>query len=144
MVKRYSRDDVLKFLGEDPARPAMLATVRRDGRPHVAPVWYGVDDDGTVVFNTGADTVKGRNLRRTGRAALSVQDDRPPYSFVTVEGPVEVSEDLEEVRRWAARLGGRYLGADRAEEMGVRNGVPGELLLRLTVEQATGMGHLSD
>jgi PPOX class probable F420-dependent enzyme len=144
MVKRYSRDDVLNFLREDPARPAMLATVRRDGRPHVAPVWYDVDDDGTVVFNTGADTVKGRNLRRTGRAALSVQDDRPPYSFVTVEGPVEVSEDLEEVRRWAARLGGRYLGADRAEEMGERNGVPGELLLRLTVEQATGMGDLSD
>jgi PPOX class probable F420-dependent enzyme len=144
MVKRYSRDDVLNFLREDPARPAMLATVRRDGRPHVAPVWYDVDDDGTVVFNTGADTVKGRNLRRTGRAALSVQDDRPPYSFVTVEGPVEVSEDLEEVRRWAARLGGRYLGADRAEEMGERNGVPGELHLRLTVEQATGMGDLSD
>src|SRR5690606_37043171 len=41
-----------------PVRAASLATTRRDGRPHVAPVWYDVDDDGTVVFNTGADTVK--------------------------------------------------------------------------------------
>ena len=59
-------DEVRAFLTAVPARPAILATVRADGRPHVAPVWYAVDDDGTIVFNTGETTVKGRNLRRTG------------------------------------------------------------------------------
>lgn len=143
MATIFSHDEVLAFLRADPARPGMVATVRHDGRPHVAPIWYGVDD-GSIVFLTGAETVKGRNLRHSGRAALSVQDDRPPYAFVTVEGPVTLSEELAEVRAWAGRLGGRYLGQDRAEEMAERNGVPGELLVRLTIERSTGIGDLAD
>ena len=47
-----------------PVRPAVLATVRRDGRPHATPVWFDLDDDGTLVFTTGATTVKGRSGRR--------------------------------------------------------------------------------
>lgn len=124
-------DEVGRFL-RDPVRPGLLATVRSDGRPHLAPIWFDVDDDGTIVFNTGEDTVKGRNLRREGRAALCVQDDQPPFSFVTVEGPVAISDELDDVRPWAARIGGRYLGVDQAEAMGERNGVPGELVVRLT------------
>ena len=124
-------DEVATFLRE-PVRPGLLATVRADGRPHVAPVWFDVDDDGTIVFNTGAETVKGRNLARTGEAALCVQDDRPPFAFVTVEGRVTIGEDLDEVRRWAARIGGRYMGADQADAYGERNGVPGELVVFLS------------
>jgi PPOX class probable F420-dependent enzyme len=112
----------------------MLATVRADGRPHVAPVWIDRDEDGSIVFTTGADTVKGRNLRRTGRAAICVGDDRQPFSFVSLEGPVTIDDDLAQVRAWAARLGGRYMGADRAAEYGARNGLPGELLVRLHPE----------
>ena len=122
---------VRAFLTAAPARPAILATVRADGRPHVAPIWYAVDDDGTVVFNTGETTVKGRNLRRTGYAAMTVDDDVAPFSFVTLEGPVTISSDLDDVRHWAGVIGGRYMGADRAEEYGERNGVPGELIVRL-------------
>lgn len=65
-------------------------------------------------------------------ATLCVQDDRPPFSFVTVEGTVELIEDLEQVRAWAARLEGRSMGADQAEAYGERNGVPGELVVKLT------------
>lgn len=113
------------------ARPAVLATVRKDGTPHAAPIWFDVED-GALWFNTGAQTTKGRNLARTGLATICVQDDRPPFSFVMVEGRVELIDDLDVVRRWAARIGGRYMGADRAEEYGARNGVPGELLVKLT------------
>jgi PPOX class probable F420-dependent enzyme len=112
-------------------RTGKLATVRADGRPHLAPIWFVLDGD-DILFNTGAETVKGRNLRRDGRASLCVDDETPPYSFVIVNGRVTVTEDLAEVRRWAAAIGGRYMGADRAEEFGRRNGVPGELLVRLT------------
>lgn len=115
-----------------PVRPGILATVRADGRPHVAPVWFDVDDaEGSIVFNTGADTVKGRNLARTGRAALCVQDDRAPFSYISIEGTVSLSDDLDEVRAWAACIGGRYMGADQAVAYGARNGVPGELVVRL-------------
>jgi PPOX class probable F420-dependent enzyme len=137
-VGYHSMDDdaILTFLTSPPARPGILATTRKDGRPHVAPIWYVVDDDdNTIVFTTGADTVKGRTLARTGRAALCVDDDQPPFSFVTVEGTVTLSGDVEAVRSWATVIGGRYMGADRAEEYGTRNGVPGELLVRLTPER---------
>lgn len=145
MAHPMAPDEIAAFLRSEPARPGMVATVRADGRPHVAPVWYDVDGDGgAVVFNTGVDTVKGQNLRRQGRAALSVQDDRSPYSFVTVTGRVSCSEEPGEVRAWAARLGGRYLGADRAEEMGERNGVPGELLVRLFMDHVVGVADLAD
>lgn len=139
-----SEAEVRVFLTALPARTAKLATVRSDGRPHVAPVWYDLDDDGSLVFNTGESTVKGRNLRREPRVSLCVDDDRPPFSFVVVEGVAEISDDLGEVRRWASRLGGRYTGADRAEEYGSRNGVAGELLVRVRPERIVSAVDLAD
>ena len=128
----------------DPVLPAVLATSRADGRPHAAPIWYDLDDDGAIVFNTGVDTVKGRNLRRTGQATLVVQDDRPPYSFVVITGTASWSDDLDDVRAWAARIGGRYMGADRAEEYGARNGVPGELVVRVTPTHVVAEAEIAD
>jgi PPOX class probable F420-dependent enzyme len=136
--------EIERFIRSTPARPGMLATVRADGRPHVAPVWFDLDDDGSIVFETGAETIKGRNLRRTGRAALCVDDDQPPFSFVTFEGPVTIEEDLDQIRAWAGRLGGRYMGAGRAAEYGARNGVPGELLIRIRPEKVTSAADLAE
>jgi PPOX class probable F420-dependent enzyme len=144
MAHTMSEDEVRAFLTSSPPHVAVLATVRADGRPHVAPVWYVVDDDGTIVFNTGESTVKGRNLARDPRASLCVDDERPPFSFVVLEGTVELSDDLSEVRRWAARIGGRYMGSERAEEYGERNGVPGELLARLTPSRVVSEADLAD
>lgn len=132
------------FLRGVPAHTAKLATVRADGRPHVAPVWYDVDDDGSIVFNTGASTVKGRNLRRDPRASLCVDDERPPFTFVLVDGVVELSDDPDAVRAWATRIGGRYMGEDRAEEYGARNGVAGELLARLRPARVVSASDLAD
>ena len=66
---------------------------------------------------------------------MCVDDERPPFSFVVVEGVVEMDDDREEVRRWATRIGGRYMGAERAEEYGARNGVAGELVVYLRPER---------
>jgi PPOX class probable F420-dependent enzyme len=139
-------EEVRGFLSALPARTGKLATVRADGRPHVAPVWFDVDDDAEwcLVFNTGEATVKARNLRRDPRASLCVDDQRPPFSFVVVEGVVEISDDLDQVRRWAERIGGRYMGADRAEEYGARNGVPGDLVVYLRPERVLSAAALAD
>lgn len=126
-----------------PVRPAVLSTVRADGRPHAAPIWYDLDGD-TLVFTTGSSTVKGRNLRRDPRLALCVQDDQAPFAFVLVQGRAEMSDDLGEMRRWATRIGGRYMGADRAEALGARNAVPGEVLVRVVPTTVTARGDLSD
>jgi PPOX class probable F420-dependent enzyme len=123
-------------------RTGVLATVRRDGRPHAAPIWFTLDGD-DVVFTTGADTVKGRNLRRTGRAVLVVDDGTPPFDYVLLDGPVEISEDLDQMLHWATVLGGRYMGAGAAEEFGRRNAVPGELLVRLRPEKTVALAGIA-
>jgi len=135
---------VRAFLTAEPPHTGKLATVRSDGRPHVAPVWYVLDDDDSILFNTGATTVKGRNLQRDPHASLCVDDERPPFSFVIVEGAVAISEDLREVRRWATEIGGRYMGAGRAEEYGARNGVAGELLVRLRPGRVVSVFGMAD
>ncbi|AXE84228.1 PPOX class F420-dependent oxidoreductase [Streptomyces sp. Go-475] len=124
-------------------RTGKLSTVRADGSPHVTPVWFVLDGD-ELVFNTGKDSVKGRNIARDGRVALCVDDDRPPYSFVVLRGHARVSEDLDEIRRWATRIGARYMGEDRAEEFGARNGVPGELLVRVSIDRVLAERDVAD
>ena len=111
-------------------RTGKLAYTASDGRPLVVPVWFVVEDD-TLVFNTGKDTAKGKALARDPRAALCVDMEEPPYGFVQVQGAAELSEDPEELVRTATAIGARYMGKDRAEEFGQRNGVPGELVVRL-------------
>ena len=115
----------------DGTRTAMLGYLASDGRPLVAPVWFVVED-GRLVFNTGRDTAKGRALARDPRVALGVDDPHPPFSFVQVQGVAEISEDPQELLAIDTRIGGRYMGVDRAEEFGRRNGVPGELIVRVT------------
>ena len=136
-------DEERRAFLRSPVRAAVLATVRADGRPHAAPVWFDLDGD-DIVFNTGADTVKGRNLARDPRLTLCVQDDQPPFSFVVLEGTAELIDDLDEVSHWAARLGGRYMGADRAVEYGERNGVAGELVVRMRVDRSIAAKDVSD
>jgi PPOX class probable F420-dependent enzyme len=118
--------------------------VRRDGSPLVVPIWFVLDDDGSLVFTTGEETVKGRALRRDPRLALCVDDESPPYAFVRIDGSAELSDDLDEVRRYATRIGTRYMGADRAEEFGRRNGVPGELLVRVRPTRLRGYAGIAD
>ncbi len=147
-----SDDDVRSFLQSQPAHTAKVATVRADGRSHVAPVWFALDTAaagpdsaiGNIVFTTGEDTLKGKSLRRDPRVAICIDDERPPFSFVTIDGVATVSDDSEEVARWAAILGGRYMGGERAEEYGRRNGVPGELLVRVRPRHIVAVADLAD
>jgi len=73
-----------------------------------------------------------------------VDDERPPFSFVVIEGAVLISDDLEEVRAWANRIAGRYMGDKRAKAYGDRNGVPGELLIRVTPLRIIAQSGLAD
>ena len=112
-------------------RTAKLATVRKDGRPHVAPIWFTLDGE-MIVFTTGEHSVKAANIRRDARVCLCVDDETPPYAYIMVEGTATWSADMGELLHWATRIGGRYMGQELAETYGKRNGVPGEVLVRVT------------
>jgi PPOX class probable F420-dependent enzyme len=120
---------VLAFLQEG-TRTAKIAYTSRDGRPLVVPVWFMVED-GAIVFNTGKDTAKGHALARDPRTTLCVDLEEPPYGFIQVQGEAELSEDPDELLRTATAIGIRYMGAERGAEFGKRNGVPGELVVRV-------------
>ena len=111
-------------------RTGKLAYLAASGRPLVAPVWFIVEGD-SLVFNTNRQTAKGRALARDPRASMCVDEEEPPYAFVQVQGEAELSEDPAELLRTATAIAARYMGADRATEFGQRNGVPGELVVRL-------------
>ncbi|HEV2887725.1 MAG TPA: PPOX class F420-dependent oxidoreductase [Jatrophihabitans sp.] len=123
-------------------RTGKLATTRADGRPHVAPIWFVLDGD-DLIFMTGANTVKGRTLRRDPRAALTVDLEEPPYAFVMVEGSVEISEDLEEMLPASIAIARRYMGDAEAEAFGRRNAVAGELLVRLRPSKIVAIDDLA-
>ncbi|CDR03133.1 PPOX class F420-dependent oxidoreductase [Streptomyces iranensis] len=142
MAQNMTKDQWQKFVTEG-TRTAKLATVRADGSPHLAPVWFLLDGD-DLVFNTGQETVKGRNLARDGRLTICVDDDRPPFAFVTLRGRAELIDDLGQVRDWAARIAARYMGEDRAEEYGDRNGVPGELLVRVRIDKVLALSGVAE
>ena len=114
----------------DTARTAKLATVRPDGRPHVAPVWFDLDGD-DLVFTTGERSVKGRNLIADPRLSMCVDDEQPPFEFVIIEGNAELSRDSDALREWAGRIGARYLGIDETDRLAELNGGPGSLLVRV-------------
>ncbi|MEZ7003665.1 PPOX class F420-dependent oxidoreductase [Streptomyces sp. AD55] len=142
MAEKMTEEQWRAFVS-DGTRTAKLSTVRADGSPHVAPIWFVLDGD-EVVFNTGKETVKGRNLLRDGRVALCVDDDRPPFAFVVLQGRARLSEDLDDLRHWATRIAARYMGEERAGEFGARNGVPGELLVRVSVDKVMALSAVAD
>lgn len=111
-------------------RTGKVAFVATDGRPVVTPIWFVLEGD-EIVFNTGKNTAKGKAFARDSRIAMVVDLEQPPYASVQIQGTVTLSEDPAELLRTATEIGGRYMGADRAEEFGKRNGVPGELVVRL-------------
>ena len=93
---------------------AHLATLRRDGSPHLAPLWYQYTR-GKVYILTGESYVKTRNIQRDSRVALSIATADEPYEYVLIEGRAEVTTgDLESVvpsiciRYWGQERGARF------------------------------------
>ena len=142
MATRLNDSEALDWVFAQ-ARTAKIGVVTASGAPLVAPIWVARDGD-RLVFNTGAGTAKGRAIRRDPRVSLCFDDETPPFAFVIVNGTAEVIEDLAEVRRWAAIIGGRYMGEDQAEAYGERNGVPGELLVAVTPTKITAELDIAD
>ena len=120
---------VREFLSEG-TRTGKLGFVAGDGRPLVAPIWFLVEGD-DLIFNTGADTAKGKAVARDPRLVICVDSEVPPFGFVQVQGEAVVSEDPAELLRTATEIASRYVGHDLGAQFGRRNGVPGELLVRL-------------
>ena len=130
------------FLLEEP-RTGKVATVRADGRPHVAPVWFDLDED-SIIFTTWHTTVKAVNMRRDSRVCFCVDDENPPYAYAQIEGTAVMTAEPEVLLYWATRIAERYMGEELAEAYGKRNGVEGELLVRVTPTKVVFRRNIAD
>ncbi|MEO1057954.1 MAG: TIGR03618 family F420-dependent PPOX class oxidoreductase [Actinomycetota bacterium] len=122
----FDADDLERFLAQ--RRIATLAYLRRDGRPNQAPIWYTVRD-GVFYMSTVTDGVKHRALQRNPQVSLSIQDERPPYRAVIVDGIAELAPrdpDNDPTEGMAVRYFGKVAAAtyDRmTEEVYARSGL---------------------
>jgi PPOX class probable F420-dependent enzyme len=94
-----------------------LGTIRRDGRPHVHPIWIGIDGD-TLLVNTEEGRQWPANVRRDPRVTLTVTDGQNPYEYVEITGRV-VEETASGAETNINALAHKYMGCDyplRADE----------------------------
>lgn len=123
-----------------------MATVRNNVSPHVAPIWIVLDEDSNddIILTTWNESIKGKNIIRDSRVSISVDDQKPPYSFVIVNGIAQISEEPPNLLKWATRIAGRYMGKDNAESYGKRNSVKGELLIRVKATKIIGEKNIAE
>jgi PPOX class probable F420-dependent enzyme len=134
-MKEMSKEEIQTFLMSG-TLTGKISTVRKDGRPHVVPIWFILENDDyniNVLFTTGQDSLKAKHMLRDPRVSFCVDDQTPPFSFISIEGIAEINKepDLSELLKWATKIAGRYMGQDNAEAYGKRNAVKGEFLVRI-------------
>ena len=102
-----------------------VMSVAEPGRgPLTTPIWYGYEPGGELWIITGRGSRKMRLLEEAGRCSLLAQTERPPYRYVSVEGPVTAVEHADRERHTrpmahrylGESLGDRYVEATSAEE----------------------------
>jgi PPOX class probable F420-dependent enzyme len=107
-MKRFDRKTE-EFLS--PPRFGKIATLRKDGSPHVTPIWY-MYDRGQLIINTTTERVKYRNIRRDPRVCLLVDDG---YPYVMVEGKARIASERDP-RKDIENLAVRYLGEEEGKK----------------------------
>jgi PPOX class probable F420-dependent enzyme len=115
-----------------------LATVKDDRSSHVVPIWFVLDKRnsrdriGDIILTTGDTSVKANNIQRDNRVSISVDDQIPPFSFVTIFGRAKIYPyKQKEVLKWATKIAERYMGKSNAEAYGRRNSEEGLVLVRI-------------
>lgn len=102
----FEPDDIDDFI--DQRRIAVLSYVRSDGRPNQAPIWY-THRNGTFYMTTTTTGPKRRALQRNPNICLSIQDERPPYRAIIVDGIATLSP-LDDVDNPTKGMATRYFG----------------------------------
>jgi PPOX class probable F420-dependent enzyme len=137
-MAEMSKKEIRKFLMKG-TFTGKLATIKKDGSSHIVPIWFVLDrgnkksskgDD--IIFTTNSTSVKAKNIQRDNRVSICVDDQTPPFSFVTVHGTAKIHHyKQDELFRLASKIAQRYMGKDNAEDYGRRNSTEGEVLVRI-------------
>jgi len=90
---------------------AFVATLMKDGSPHITPTW--IDFDGKIIMiNTAEGRMKQKNVSRDPRVAISIVDQNNPYHMVTIRGKV-IEQTSKGADEHIDKLAKRYLGVEK-------------------------------
>jgi PPOX class probable F420-dependent enzyme len=149
-MTEMSKKEIKRFLMQG-TLTGKLATVKKDGGPHVVPIWFVLDYStsrgrvGDIIFTTGSTSLKARNIQRDNRVSICVDDQTPPFTFATVYGTAKIHHYKQnELFKWAARIAERYMGKDNAEVYGKRNSTEEEVLVRIKPTRIVAEKNISD
>jgi PPOX class probable F420-dependent enzyme len=140
-MQEMTREEVRDFLMTS-TRTLKLATVRANGTPHVAPVWF-VLDGADIVFTTPSTSLKARNLGANRNVSVCVDDERPPFGFVSATGTATLSPQPGDLVDWTTRIAARYLGDAEAVAAGRRNAQIDDLLVRIRVSRTVAFSGIT-
>lgn len=93
-------------------RICVLATTGPGDSPHAIPMWYRYRD-GVITITTSSKSQKFKNVQRTGKAMVVIDDREPPYYAVMVKGDAETGPGLSREEEYEIAL--RYLGEERVD-----------------------------
>jgi PPOX class probable F420-dependent enzyme len=138
-MAQMTKSEIKKFLMKD-TFTGKLATVKKNGSTHVVPIWFVVEEVnsrnrntvGDIYFTTGRDSVKAKNIQRDSRVSICVDDQTPPFSFISICGNSKlIPYRQKEVLKWATKIAERYMGKKNAKAYGERNSDEDEVLIRI-------------
>lgn len=136
-LKRMSKEEIETFLMScfmSDTRTGKISTIRKDGRPHLVPIWFMLETkDNKIIFTTEDKSIKGKDMLRDPRVSLCVDDQTPPFSFAVIEGLAEINQqpDPHELLQWTTKITRRYMGQENAEAYGKRNAADGQILVKI-------------
>ena len=136
-MSEMSKSHIRRFLNKG-TFTGKLATVKKDGSSHVVPIWFVLDyrnnEDnlGNIYFTTFIGSVKAENIQRDNRISMCIDDQTPPFSFVTIHGTAKLYPyKQKEVLKWSTRIAERYIGRKDSKAYGERNSGVGAVLVRI-------------
>ncbi len=139
-----SAEEIKKFLMQG-TFTGKLATTNKDGRSHIVPIWFVLNDNhkdavngpekigyDEIILTTSSKSVKARNIQRDNRVSICVDDQTPPFSYVVIYGTARIQHcEQTELFRFATKIAQRYMGKEVAELYGKRNSAEGEVLVSI-------------
>lgn len=157
-LAEMSKVEVINFLNHG-TMTAKISTASLDGTPHVAPVWFMIDDkklqQGSItdsnlnlilLFTTSNKSVKAKHLIENPKISVCVDDQKPPFSFIIINGIVEIEHNPlpDDLLGYTTKLAERYMGKENSVRFGKRNAVEGELIVRVRPKKIIAQKNVSE
>lgn len=139
---RMNEAEISAFL--DQSHSLQVATIGKDGAPHLTTVWFAVHE-GAILFETYGKSQKVVNLQRDPRIAVLAEDGRSYDELrgVSINGRAEVIEDNPERTALMRVLVDHHFPGQTAEALDAMAGRMAEkrVVIRVVAEKTMSWDH---